>query len=135
MDKAPEDMISGALGCRPCLIGASPVCAARRDRLFWFNFPIYTEKDERLINNSKYNELKMAPLGSLLAFWDEGWGPGQDFKGSMPTMRGWRSREKEPPDPRGINIRSKEAIARLKADTRSSAIICRRVIQYGTYNW
>ena len=107
MDKIPGDTMSKELGCRPCSIGASLVCAAGSDRLFWVNFPIYANKDEKLIKNERHNELKMAPLGSRLAFWVEGWGPGPDFRGSMPTMQVWRYWKRETPDSRGINIRSK----------------------------
>ena len=37
-------------------------------------------------------------------------------------MQGWRSWEREPPDPRGIDIRSKDALTRWKLDKWSSAI-------------
>ena len=70
----------------------------------------------------RHTELKMAPLGSRLTFWDKGSGSGPDFKGSRPTMQGWRSWDREPPDARGINIGSNEAIARWKEDKWSSAI-------------
>ena len=69
------------MGGRPWLIGASSVCAAGRDRLFRVNFPIYANKDEKFIKNERHNELRMVPLGNRLAFWDEGWGPGPDFRG------------------------------------------------------
>ena len=62
------------------------------------------------------------PLGGRLSFWDEGRGPGLDFRGSMPTMQGWHTWERETSDPTGIDIRSKEAIARWKSDKYSSAI-------------
>jgi hypothetical protein len=40
----------------------------------------------------------------------------------MPTVQGWQTWTKQPKDPRGIHIRSKEAIERWKKDSWSSAI-------------
>ena len=40
----------------------------------------------------------------------------------MPTLQGWRTWDKQPNDPRGIHIRSKEAISRWEQDKWSSAI-------------
>ena len=96
MDEDPENTISEYLAGRPTKIPAGPVCAAGWDRLFYPYFPIYAEKGETLLNTARYNELLLAPLGSHLSFWDDGWGPGPDFKGLMPTLQGCRNWEREP---------------------------------------
>ena len=61
--------------------------------------------------------------------WDEGWGPTPQFKGNLPTIQGWQTWTSELPDPRGIKIRSAEAIRRWEHDKWSSAITF-----YETYN-
>ena len=50
------------------------------------------------------------------------WGPTDLFAGTVPTLQGWRTWDKQPNDPRGIYIRSKEAIDRWEHDKWSSAI-------------
>jgi site-specific DNA-cytosine methylase len=122
MDAEPENIISEHLGERATKISASPVCAAGRDRLFWFDFQLQPLEDESLIKGTTRNELILEPDAERLDFWDEGWGPTQQFDGTMPTVQGWQTWTKQPKDPRGIHIRSKEAIARWEQDKWSSAI-------------
>ena len=110
MDKEPEDIISEHLGERATKIAASPVCAAGRDRLLWFDFQLQPLEDESLIKGTTRNELILEPDAERLDFWDEGWGPTHLFDGTMPTVQGWQTWTKEPKDPRGIHIRSKEAL-------------------------
>ena len=118
MDKVPENIISEHLGDRATKISASPVCAAGRDRLFWFDFNLHPLEDETLIRGPVRNELILEPnpARERVVFWDEGWGPTGLFDGSMPTVQGWQTWNKQPKDPRGIHIRSKEAISRWEQD-------------------
>ena len=122
MDKEPESIISEHLGDRATKISPSPVCAAGRDRLFWFDFDLQPLEDETLTKGPVRNELIMEPNPERVDFWDEGWGPTELFDGTMPTVQGWQTWSKQPKDPCGIHIRSKEAIARWEQDTWSSAI-------------
>ena len=122
MDKEPESIISEHLGDRATKILASPVCAAGRDRLFWFDFNLHPLEDDTLIKGPVRNELILEPDPERVDFWDEGWGPTDFFDGTMPTVQGWQTWTKQPKDPRGIHIRSKEAIARWEQDKWSSAI-------------
>ena len=122
MDEQPLDLISSKLGCRPVLIGATPTCGARRDRLFWCNFPIEAGQGETLTKDKKTNTLLMKKDPTRSDFWDAGWGPAPNFQGYLPTLQGWRSWTSQPKDPRGITKRSSEAKARWKADKWSSAI-------------
>ena len=105
MDKDPESVISEKLGCRATKIGATPVCGATRDRLFWFDFPIAAESGEVLIRGKHQNELRLQKDPQRLAFWDEGWTSHPSFNGHIPTLQGWGSWSQEPPDPRGIKNR------------------------------
>ena len=68
------------------------------------------------------NELILEPNPERVDSWDEGWGPTELFGGTMPPVQGWQTWSKQPKDPRGIHIRSKEAIARWEQDKWSSAI-------------
>ena len=106
----------------PTKIAASPVCAAGRDRLFWIDFQLQPLEDETLIKGTTRNEFILEPDPERVDFWDEGWGPTQLFVGTMPTVQGWQTWTKEPKVPRGIHIRSKEAIERWKKESWSSAI-------------
>ena len=122
MDDEPEDIISHELGCRPVKIGAGPVCASARDRLFWLNFPMDKHTGEQLAKGPRRDELTLQQDPEKLNFWDEGWGPTSSFKQSMPTVQGWNAWTKQPPDPRGIKVRSEEAKQRWKDDKWSTAI-------------
>ena len=97
MDDEPEDIISHELGCRPVKIGAGPVCASARDRLFWLNFPMDERAGERLAKGPRRDELTLQQDPQKLNFWDEGWGPTSSFKQSMPTVQGWNAWTKQPP--------------------------------------
>ena len=59
MDEDPENKISEKLGCRPTKIGAGPVCASNRDRLFWTNFPIEAARGETLHKDKVRNILTL----------------------------------------------------------------------------
>ena len=124
MDKEPEHIISEHLGDRATEISASPVAAAGRDRLFWFDFELQPLEDETLLKGTTRNEFILEPNPERVDFWDEGWGPTDLFDGTTPTLQGWRTWDKQPNDPRGIHIRSKETISRWEQDKWSSAIIC-----------
>ena len=73
MDKEPESIISEHLGDRATKISASPVCAAARDRLFWFDFELQPFEDETLNKGHVRNELILEPNPESIDFWDEGW--------------------------------------------------------------
>ena len=122
MDDEPEDTISHELGCCPMKIGEGPVCASARDRLFWLNFTMNKQEGEDLQKGKRRDELTLKQDPEKLKFWDEGWGPTKAFKNSMPTVQGWSAWSKQPPDPRGIKVRSGEAKQRWKEDKWSTAI-------------
>ena len=61
MDKEPESIISEHLGDRATRISASPVCAAGRDKLFWFDFDLQPLVDETLTKGPVRNELILEP--------------------------------------------------------------------------
>ena len=88
MDDEPEDTISHELGCRPVKIGAGPVCASARDRLFWLNFTMNKQEGEELQKGKRRDELTLKQDPEKLNFWDEGWGPTQASKASKPTVQG-----------------------------------------------
>ena len=122
MDKEPESIISEHLGDRAIKISASPVCASGRHRLFWFDFERQPFEDETLNKGHVRNELILEPNPERVVSLDEGWGPTNLCDGTMPTVQGWKTWNMQPKDPRGIHIRSKEAIARFEQDKWSSAI-------------
>ena len=122
MDDEPEGTISHELGCRPVKIGAGLVCASARDRLCWLNFTMNKQEGEDLQKGKRRDELTLKQDPEKLKFWDEGWEPTKAFKNSMPTIQGWSAWSKQPPDPRGIKVRSEKAKQRLKEDKWSTAI-------------
>ena len=122
MDPDPESVITEKLGCRPVKISAGQVCAANRDRLFWCNFPIEPGEGESMTKNKHRNELTMKKNLDKLNIWDKGWGAPPNFRGSLPTVQGWKTWNSQPRDPRGITVRSKDAIKRWENDKFSTAI-------------
>ena len=116
MDEDHENTISDYLAGRPTKIPAGPVCAANRDRLFWLDFTISPVPGERLEKGTQRNALTLVEDSRKCDIWDEGWGPTPQFKGNLPTIQGWQAWKSEPPDPRGIHIRSAEAIRRWEHD-------------------
>ena len=123
MDKEPENIVSQHFGDRATKTPASPACAAGRDCLFWFDFELTAFDEEILDTGTVRNELTLEVNPERTDFWDEGWGPADTFNGTMPTLQRWRTWDQQPPDPRGIYIRSKEAIERLKSENKRSSAI------------
>ena len=75
-----------------------------------------------MLKNKKRNSLTLANNPKKLDFWDEGWSRPPSFRGHLPTLQGWSAWSRQPSDPNGIKVRSKEAISRWRDDNWSSAI-------------
>lgn len=114
MDSKPEAYISDRLGCQPTLVDARYSCGASRPRLFWADFEIGTLKGES--RNPRGSELRMQDVPSKSDFWDEGWGPHQDFQCPFPCLVGWEIKQCVPRDPRGFLKASRQALARWEQD-------------------
>ena len=116
MDYEPMDQVSAALNTKPWFVNAGPILACTRPRLYWVDWEVLPDENEKVTHKEHFSVLELAEVEGKLDILENGWHRHDRLGKNFRCATGYRPANNPPVKPVGLSSASHKAKQRWRGD-------------------